>query len=62
MKANLIVGHTAPRKKAYMPVGDQLDAIIKTFAYLQEQGVDLGEDGRELVEHSQWVKAKFAKK
>ncbi len=45
-----------------MPVGDQLDAIIKTFAYLQEQGVDLGEDGRELVEHSQWVKAKFAKK
>ena len=45
-----------------MPVGDQLDAIIKTFAHLDNQGVDIGEEGRELVEHSQWVKAKFAKK
>jgi hypothetical protein len=45
-----------------MPIGEQLDAIIKTFAYLKAQGIDIGPDGTELVEHSQWVKEKFAKK
>lgn len=45
-----------------MPVGDQLDAIIKTFAHLENQGVDIGEEGRELVAHSEWVKASFVKK
>lgn len=44
-----------------MPMGDQLDAIIKTFAHLQNQGIDIGQDGEELVEHSKWVKSKFAK-
>ena len=62
MKASIKVGHSAPRKKAYMPVGDQLDAIIKTFAHLENQGVDIGEEGRELVAHSEWVKASFVKK
>ncbi len=56
------MGHSAPRKKAYMPVGDQLDAIIKTFAHLENQGVDIGEEGRGLVAHSEWVKASFVKK
>lgn len=45
-----------------MSVGDQLDAIIKTLAHLQNQGIDIGDDGRELVAHSQWVKESFVKK
>ncbi|MCH2089928.1 MAG: hypothetical protein MK175_22350 [Pseudoalteromonas sp.] len=45
-----------------MPVGDQLDAIIKTFAHLENQGVDIGKEGRELVAHSEWVKESFVKK
>ncbi|MGE6417401.1 hypothetical protein ACQKDY_06675 [Alteromonas macleodii] len=45
-----------------MPTGDQLDAIIKTFAHLEGQGVDIGDDGRELVAHSNWVKESFVKK
>lgn len=45
-----------------MPIGDQLDSVIKTFSHLQKQGIDIGDDGRELIEHSEWVKAKFAKK
>ena len=49
------------RQQAYISVGDQLDSIIKTFAHLQNQGIDIGQDGKELVEHSKWVKSKFAK-
>lgn len=45
-----------------MPVGDQLDAIVKTFAHLSSQGIDIGEEGRKLIEHSQEVKSKFKKK
>lgn len=62
LKANISIGHSAPRKKAYMPIGDQLDAIVKTFSHLESQGIDIGDEGRELVEHSKWVKAKFTKK
>lgn len=62
MKVNLSVGHVVPRKKAYMPIGDQLDAIIKTFKHLKKQGIDIGEDGNELIDHTDWVKEKFAKK
>ena len=35
---------------------------IKTFAHLEGQGVDIGDDGRELVAHSEWVKESFVKK
>lgn len=45
-----------------MSIGDQLDAVIKTFKHLHKQGVDIGPDGLELVEHSDQIKAKFAKK
>lgn len=62
MKIQTPIDPAKLRRKTYMPVGDQLDAIIKTFAHLDDQGIDIGEEGRELVEHSQWVKAKFAKK
>jgi len=50
------------RRSAYMPIGDQLDSVIKTFSHLHKQGIDIGAEGRELVEHSEWVKDKFAKK
>ena len=61
MKRNINIGHEAPRKEAYMPVGDQLDAIIKTFAHLESQGIDLGDAGRELVRHATEVKQHFRK-
>lgn len=44
-----------------MPVGDQLDSIIKTFAHLSSQGIDIGDAGRELVEHATDVKQHFPK-
>ena len=50
------------RKQGYMPIGDQLDAIIKTFAHLESQGIDIGENGRDLIGHSQAVKDRFIKK
>ena len=49
------------RAQAYRPAGDQLDAIIRTFAYLDDQGIDIGPDGRELIQHSESVKATFKK-
>lgn len=61
MKRSIVVGHRAARESAYMPVGDQLDAIIKTFAHLEAQGIDIGQDGRELVKQSKEVKATFKK-
>lgn len=61
MKHKIVVGHSAARKEKYMPVGDQLDAIIKTFAHLESQGIDIGQDGRELVAHSKDVKSTFKK-
>ena len=61
MKRNIVVGHRTARASAYMPVGDQLDAIIKTFAHLDAQGIDIGQDGRELVKQSKEVKATFKK-
>lgn len=62
MKISKKIDPKGLRAEAYDPIGDQLDRITKTFAYLAEQGIDIGKEGMEQVESSIKVKAKFAKK
>lgn len=50
------------RKKEYDTNGEQLDRITKALAYLSKNGVDIGDAGREQVEHCNAVKNKFKKK
>ena len=45
-----------------MPVGDQLDLLIKTLIHLKAQGVDLGEHGNKLINASAEVKERHPKK
>jgi hypothetical protein len=61
VKVNKNIGHAQARVKEYPSVGEQLDKIVKTFDYLHQQGVDIGPDGRQLVEDCQSVKNKFKK-
>lgn len=54
-----------PRKlrvKEYKPLSDQVDLIIKTFAFLDSQGIYLGSNGEQLINDSQVVKEKYPKK
>jgi hypothetical protein len=47
----------APRRAAdYMPIGEQLDALMKGFAALKEQGIALPAETLAWVEHCQSVK------
>lgn len=47
------------RQRNYAPTGDQLDAIMKGFAALMEQGIELPEDTQDWVKHCQQVKKEF---
>lgn len=49
------------RRAEYPPLGDQLDAIIKTFKYLKSDSVDLGVQADWLIQKSDEVKAKYLK-
>ena len=49
------------RQEEYNDVTDQLDALLKTFAHLQKNGVNIGEEASKLVEHHQSVKQKYPK-
>jgi hypothetical protein len=49
------------RRAAYMPLGDQLDALMKGFAALKEQGVKLPDETVAWIEHCHEVKASIAK-
>ena len=49
------------RREAYPSVGDQLDQIIKSLGKITEQGIDIGDAGRELIEASNKVKQTFKK-
>jgi hypothetical protein len=47
----------APRRAAdYMPIGEQLDALMKGFAALQEAGIALPAETLAWIEHCQSVK------
>lgn len=44
------------RKDEYPITGDQLDLIFKTFKYLHDSGVNIGNDGRSYVDAIQLIK------
>lgn len=49
------------RKYAFPSVGDQLDAIAKTFKYLWDNGVDIGPVGEAYTKQLSNTKKKFPK-
>ena len=49
------------RAAEYMPSGDQLDAIMKGFDALAEQGYVLPAETVDWIEHCKSIKARFAK-
>jgi hypothetical protein len=49
------------RRKNYMLLEDQIDAIAKGFAHLEANGLDIGEDMRLILTHRNDVKSKFPK-
>jgi len=52
-----------PRRAAdYMDIGAQLDALMKGFAALAEQGVQLPPETVAWIEHCQAVKARHPKR
>lgn len=58
MKVVRIVGRPrALRQAAYMPVGDQLDAIADLARALREQGFSLPPKTADWLEHCERVKA-----
>lgn len=62
MKVSKSIPYENAREAEYLPSGDQFDLIVKTFAHLDAQGVDIGPHGKELIQSSHLVKAKFPKK
>jgi hypothetical protein len=52
----------APRRAAdYMAIGDQLDALMKGFAALKEQGIALPAATEAWIEHCQAIKERHPK-
>jgi hypothetical protein len=52
----------APRRAAdYLPLGDQLDALMKGFAALKEKGIVLPAETEAWIEHCQAVKERHPK-
>lgn len=52
---------TAARRKSYPDIGDQLDAIMKGFAHLRENGVALPPDVEAWIGQCQEIKKRFPK-
>ncbi|MFP3564682.1 hypothetical protein [Paraburkholderia sp. SIMBA_030] len=61
MKIHHEVDPAPLREKAYMPIGDQIDAIMKGFDALAQQGVKLPDSTTEWIESCKSVKARFPK-
>jgi hypothetical protein len=53
--------HQSKRATEYPDVKDQLDVIYKTFAFLKESGINLGEVGETWVSQISAIKAKYPK-
>lgn len=49
------------RAKEYMSLRDQLDAIMKGFAFLQANGIALPPETKAWIDHCQQVKLKYKK-
>lgn len=50
------------RERRYMPVGEQLDAILKGFKALQSQGFLLPDETADWVRHCEQVKERAPKR
>ena len=50
------------RKSAYPDIGNQLDAIWKALALIQEQGFNIGDDASYILGEVNRIKEKFQKK
>lgn len=55
------VSYIARRRELYPDEVEQLDAIWKIFAKLQEQGIDLGEEGTATLERIKLIKSSIPK-
>lgn len=49
------------RKKSYMDIGEQLDAVMKGFVAIQAKGIELPPETVEWIEHCQSVKDRYIK-
>lgn len=49
------------RAKAYLPIGDQLDAVMKLADAMLDQGMPLPTEVQSWVENCKAVKAKYKK-
>lgn len=49
------------RARAYPPIGDQLDALWKSFRHMAEGGTDIGSDAEAMKQAVADVKARFPK-
>jgi hypothetical protein len=62
MKLHHTGNYQAKREREYPPIGDQIDAIWKAFAYLESKGVvDFPVDVSQMMARVQGVKQKFPK-
>lgn len=61
MKIHHEVDAAPLRAAAYMPIGDQIDAIMKALAQLGAQGIQLPPETASWIDHCQQVKAKYKK-
>ena len=62
MKITPEVSNTSEaRRLSYMPIGDQLDAIMKLASFLQEAKMDLPKEVTAWIAHCKGVKDSFPK-
>lgn len=53
--------HQGKRLPEFPDIRDQIDTIYKIFKHLQNNGTDLGEEGRQWVQKIDSIKAKYPK-
>lgn len=53
--------HQGKRLPEFPDIRDQIDVIYKIFKHLQNNGIDLGDEGRQWIQKIDSVKAKYPK-
>jgi hypothetical protein len=62
LKLSKGIDHRKARSTEYPDIGSQLDAIMKGFAHLRENGYDIGDEADAWVDECLAVKNKFKNK
>jgi hypothetical protein len=62
LKITKKINHIKLRQSAYDDLVTQIERISKALDHLHTNGVDIGEDGREQINHIRDVKSKFKPK